>query len=105
MHGNVPYYLVELSNMKARAHIFVSGRVQGVNYRWFASETADALNLTGWARNLPDSRVEAVFEGERENIEKAIVRCKQGPPASRVTDMDVTWENHIEGFSDFEIRH
>lgn len=91
--------------MKARAHLFVSGRVQGVNYRWFTADAADALKLTGWVRNLPDFRVEAMFEGERENIEKAIIICKQGPPASRVTDVDVTWENQIEGFSDFEIRH
>ncbi len=91
--------------MKARAHLFVSGRVQGVSYRWFVSDVAHTLDLDGWVRNLPDSRVEAVFEGAREVIEKAILKCRQGPPASRVSDIDVTWENGIEGLGDFEIRH
>ena len=91
--------------MKARAHLFVSGRVQGVSYRWFVLDVAHTLNLTGWVRNLPDTRVEAVFEGDRETIEKAIMRCRQGSPAARVYDIDVTWENGIEGLTDFEIRH
>ncbi|MGD0282982.1 MAG: acylphosphatase [Dissulfurispiraceae bacterium] len=91
--------------MKARAHLYITGRVQGVSYRWFTSDVAYALKLTGWVRNLPDSGVEAVFEGDREAIEKAIIKCRQGPPASRVSDVDVTWENQLEGFSDFDIRH
>ena len=91
--------------MKARAHLFVSGRVQGVSYRWFVSDVAYTLNLAGWVRNLHDARVEAVFEGNREVIEKAILKCRQGPPGSRVADIDVTWENEIEGLADFEIRH
>ncbi len=91
--------------MKARAHLFVSGRVQGVSYRWFVLDVANTLNLAGWVRNLPDSRVEAVFEGNREAIEKAILKCRQGPPASRVHDIDVTWENGIDGLAVFEIRH
>ncbi|MBF0558667.1 MAG: acylphosphatase [Nitrospirae bacterium] len=91
--------------MKVRAHLYVSGRVQGVNYRWFTSEVAHELTLAGWVRNLPDSRVEAVFEGDRELVDQAIVRCKQGPPASRVTDVDVIWENGVEGLDGFDIRH
>lgn len=91
--------------MKTRVHLYISGRVQGVYYRGFTQEVAESLGLTGWVRNLPDRRVEAVFEGEREAIEKAILKCKQGPPASRITDVDVTWENHKEGFSDFTIRY
>jgi len=91
--------------MKARAHLFISGRVQGVSYRWFVFDVARTLDLAGWVRNLRDSGVEAVFEGNREAIEKAIIQCRQGPPASRVADIDVTWENGIEGFADFEIRH
>ena len=91
--------------MKARAHLFVSGRVQGVSYRWFVLDIANTLNLAGWVKNLPDTRVEAVFEGIREEIEKAILQCRQGPPASRVADIDMTWENGIEGLVDFEIRH
>ena len=91
--------------MKARAHLYISGRVQGVNYRWFTRYVANALGLSGWVRNLPDSRVEAVFEGDREVIEQAILKCRQGSPASHVTDVAVTWENKLEGFIDFELRH
>lgn len=91
--------------MKVRAHLYISGRVQGVYYRAFTQEVADSLGLTGWVRNLPDRKVEAVFEGEKDLIEKAIMKCHQGPPASRVTDIDVTWENQLEDFSDFRIRY
>ena len=91
--------------MKTRAHLFVSGRVQGVSYRWFVSDLAQAMELAGWVKNLPDSRVEAVFEGNREVIEKAIQECRLGPPASRVADIEVMWESGIEGLDDFEIRH
>ncbi len=91
--------------MKVRAHLYISGRVQGVYYRAFTQEVADSLGLTGWVRNLPDRRVEAVFEGEKELIEKAIMRCHQGPPYARVTDIDVAWENQLEDFNDFRIRY
>ena len=91
--------------MNARAHLYISGRVQGVYYRGFTVEVAEALGLKGWVRNQPDRRVEAVFEGDRDLIEKAIIKCKQGPPASRVTDIDVTWEDRLEGFKEFDIRY
>lgn len=91
--------------MKARAHLYISGMVQGVFYRAFTQEVAISLGINGWVRNLPDRRVEAVFEGERELIEKAVAKCKQGPPASIVTSIDITWENQLEDFSDFRIRH
>jgi acylphosphatase len=89
----------------ARAHLYISGRVQGVYYRGFIEEMADSLGLKGWVRNLPDRRVEAVFEGEREVIEKAIKRCHVGPPSSRVTDINVIWDEKTEGFADFRIRY
>jgi len=89
----------------ARAHLYISGRVQGVYYRGFTEELADSLGLKGWVRNLPDRRVEAVFEGERELVEKAIKRCGDGPPASRVTEIDVKWDEKPEGFMDFRIRY
>lgn len=91
--------------MKTRAHLYISGRVQGVYYRAFTQEVADSLGLKGWVRNLPDRRVEAVFEGERDLIEKAILKCKQGPPYANVTNIDVTWESQMEGFSNFSIKH
>jgi acylphosphatase len=91
--------------METRAHIYISGRVQGVWYRAFTQETADSLGLKGWVRNMPDGGVEAVFEGNRELIEEAIKKCYQGPPASRVADIRVVWEDHAEGFDGFSIRY
>lgn len=91
--------------MPSRAHLLISGRVQGVYYRGFTEEVARSLGLKGWVRNLPDRRVEAVFEGERDAVEQAILRCRQGPPAAHVTGMDVTWEEPVEGLKGFEIRY
>ncbi|MBF0505786.1 MAG: acylphosphatase, partial [Nitrospirae bacterium] len=79
--------------MKKRAHLYISGKVQGVSYRWFTRDIAYELKLNGWVRNLPDSRVEAVFEGEKEHIEKAVTECRQGPPGALVRDVEVQWEN------------
>jgi len=91
--------------MRLRAHLFISGRVQGVSYRWFTRDIAYELKLTGWVKNLPDTRVEAVFEGDKESIEKAITICRQGPSGSLVRDVEVIWEEQFEDFGDFEIRH
>lgn len=91
--------------MKARAHLYINGKVQGVYYRAFACDVASSLELKGWARNLQDGRVEIVFEGNKDTIELAIKKCYEGPPASKVTDIDISWENHLEGFNDFMIRY
>lgn len=89
----------------ARAHIVVSGRVQGVFYRGFAEETAAALGLAGWVRNTPDGNVEAVFEGDRASIEKAIRLCYDGPPAARVDNIEVRWEEFKGEFRSFSVRY
>jgi acylphosphatase len=93
-----------MNSMISRAHIFIEGRVQGVFYRSFTQNQALRLGITGWVRNLHDGRVEAVFEGQRELVEQAILSCKGGPPGSRVTDLDVTWETP-SGEKGFEIRY
>ena len=86
----------------ARAHLFIGGRVQGVFYRAFTRSLAHSLGLKGWVRNLYDGRVEAVFEGNKELIEKAIQECYRGPSGSRVTNIEVKWEGvegDLEGFA------
>jgi len=90
---------------KAKAHLFIDGRVQGVFYRGFTQELAESLGLKGWVRNLSDGRVEAVFEGDRDVIESAIRKCYVGPPASRVTNIDIQWETHTGEEKDFSVRH
>jgi acylphosphatase len=74
--------------MKARAHVFVSGRVQGVFFRTETKYKADGYGVKGWVRNLPDGRVEAVFEGEEEAVKALIEFCKRGPQGARVTSVD-----------------
>ncbi|MFN3739861.1 MAG: acylphosphatase [Thermodesulfovibrionales bacterium] len=90
---------------KVRCHIFVAGRVQGVFFRAFTRDVAESLGLKGWVRNLPDGRVEAVFEGSREVIEEALKKIKIGPPASRVENIDINWSELIENIPDFRIRY
>ena len=91
--------------MKARAHVFVSGRVQGVFFRSEARHEARKRGVNGWVRNLPDDKVEAVFEGEEENVKKLLEFCRRGPAGAIVTVTDVTWENYRGEFRDFEIRY
>ncbi len=90
--------------MTSRAHLFIGGRVQGVCYRAFTSDQASRLGLNGWVRNMPDGRVEAVFEGRREVIEQAVIACRQGPSGALVAHMDVTWEP-AAGENGFHIRY
>ena len=89
----------------ARAHLFIDGRVQGVFYRAFTRELAHNLGLDGWVRNLRDNRVEALFEGEKGIIQKAIQACYSGPPGARVTNIDVQWETYTGDEKGFSVRY
>jgi len=91
--------------LKARAHVLVSGRVQGVFFRQETQELAIRLKVTGWIRNTHDGRVEAVFEGEKENVERLVEFCRKGPPYARVTKVEATWENYVGEFQGFRIRY
>jgi len=86
-----------------RAHVWISGRVQGVFFRAHTKEVAEKLGLTGWVRNLPDGRVEAVFEGEEDAVKEAIEWCKRGPPLARVEKVEVRYEDPTGEFRDFRI--
>ncbi|MEW6001396.1 MAG: acylphosphatase [Nitrospirota bacterium] len=90
---------------KARAHLLIDGRVQGVFYRAFTREIAYKLHLKGWVRNLRDGRVEAVFEGEKGDIEQAIKECYTGPPGARVSKIEVTWGTYTGDLSGFDIKY
>jgi len=91
--------------VKARAHVYVSGRVQGVFFRAETVEFAERLGLCGWVRNLWDGRVEALFEGDKEQVEKAVDLCRQGPPGAHVLNLDVKWEDWKGEFQDFKIKY
>ena len=90
---------------KVRAHVFIEGRVQGVFFRANTREEASLLGLTGWVRNCWDGRVEAVFEGEREKVEKVIAWCKKGPPGAMVRDVEINWEQVTGEYDTFSIEY
>jgi len=91
--------------MKSRIHAFVSGRVQGVLFRHETRGTAKSLDIKGWVRNLPDSRVEVVAEGEKDKIDNLLEFLKKGPPAARVDKVDVETEEYKGEFEDFNVRY
>ena len=90
---------------KARAHLIVSGRVQGVCFRAETQKAATVFGLSGWVRNKHDGTVEAVAEGARKDLISLINWCKTGPPLSRVEKVDVTWQDRQGGLSKFEIKY
>jgi acylphosphatase len=87
-----------------RAHVFVSGNVQGVFFRYEARERARSRGLSGWVRNLPDGRVEAVFEGLEDPVEAMVEWCREGPRGAEVTDVEAVAEDP-EGLQGFDVRH
>lgn len=89
--------------MKARLHAYISGRVQGVAFRFFAQHEARGLGLTGWVSNLYDGRVEVVAEGEREQLEQFLAELKKGPRLARVEKVEITWEEFRDEFLEFSV--
>ena len=89
--------------MNTRVHVLISGKVQGVFFRSSTKDMAKKLGLSGWVRNLEDGRVEGVFEGEKEAIEKMLEWCKVGPEYARVTDLEVAMEDYKGEFKEFKL--
>ena len=88
---------------RVRAHVFVSGRVQGVYYRASTRDKAQELGVDGWVCNLSDGRVEAVFEGSQQAVDDMVEWCHTGSRAANVEAVDVTTEQP-EGAEGFEVR-
>ncbi len=82
----------------------VSGRVQGVGFRYFVVQTAQTLGLRGYARNDSTGDVEVVAQGPRPALEHLLVLLRQGPSAARVQDVEATWRTRTEHFSGFHVR-
>ncbi len=91
--------------MQICAHIVLSGRVQGVGFRWFLQRKATELGLTGYVRNRPDGKVEIEVEGAEDDVEEMIASAKRGPTFARVTDIDVEGKDFTGRYSTFEISH
>jgi acylphosphatase len=88
----------------ARAHVHLTGRVQGVGFRYYTADEARRRHLTGWVRNLDSGGVEAVFEGPPLVVDDMLRWCNQGPPGAYVRDMHAAWDEPPEHFIGFEIR-
>jgi acylphosphatase len=86
-----------------RVRVLIGGRVQGVGFRYAAQRAANRLGLTGWVRNLPDGRVEALLEGSPESVETMTDWCRKGPAFSRVLKVEVVPEAGPCQYSDFRI--
>lgn len=89
---------------QVRAHVYVSGLVQGVYFRYSTREEARKLGVHGWVRNTDDERVEAVFEGPRAAVEQMIKWCHQGPRGARVENVAITWEIPTGEYTSFDTR-
>ena len=86
-----------------RARVQVRGRVQGVFFRAEARARAESLGVAGWIRNLPDGRVEAVFEGEDEHVDSMVEWCRRGPAGAEVEEVDVERQEPV-GETGFRVR-
>ena len=88
-----------------RAHVWVKGRVQGVGFRAHVEYGARQIGgLTGWVRNVGWKTVEAIAEGERENVERFIEMMKAGPSVSRVDESKVEWDDVTGEFREFGVK-
>jgi acylphosphatase len=90
---------------KVRAHVVVTGRVQGVFFRVETKHAADGFGITGWVRNKRDGSVEAVFEGEDADVKAALAWCREGPPHARVSHVDVIWQDYTGEFGQFQVTY
>ncbi|MCD6461772.1 MAG: acylphosphatase [Thermoplasmata archaeon] len=93
-----------MSGDVVRIHVWFSGRVQGVWFRKHTCDKARSLGVSGWVRNLPDGRVEAVFEGPRDLVEEVLEYCRSGQPYARVEGVGKV-EESPRGEKGFEIRY
>lgn len=89
---------------KKRAHLLISGRVQGVWYRGSTREQADKLGLTGWVRNCESGQVEVIVEGEDAAIDKLVSWCREGPSMARVTGIRIEFDDYRGEFVGFRVR-
>lgn len=88
-----------------RAHLYVSGIVQGVFFRANTHDVARFLDLTGYVKNLPDGRVDVVAEGPKDKVEQLINWCYKGPPGASVNNVEIYWESATGEFKNFAIQY
>jgi acylphosphatase len=89
---------------RVRAHVWVTGRVQGVGFRAHVEFYAAQIGVTGWVRNVGYDTVEAIAEGTRDEVERFIAMMKQGPRGARVDESRIEWEESTGEFREFEVK-
>lgn len=92
-------------NPAIRARVIVTGYVRGVGFRWFLHKKAEESGTTGYVRNLEDGRVEAVFEGDKNQVDAMISHCRSGPEAAHVTSVQIFWEEPEGKWDELEITY
>jgi acylphosphatase len=90
---------------KNRIHIFISGKVQGVFFRDSVLKLAEKLKVFGWIQNLENGIVEAVFEGDKDNVEKMVKYIRKGPLFAKVKEIDIDEQRYTGEFKDFQIKY
>jgi len=88
-----------------RVHVFVRGRVQGVNFRFASADAARRFGLTGRVRNAEDGAVETVAEGDDDAVERFVEWCRRGPPSARVEDVEVRALGGERRYRDFKVTY
>lgn len=90
---------------KARAHAIITGIVQGVFFRMETQRAAEQHSVDGWVRNRRDGSVEAVFEGEKKQVDAVLDWCREGPERAIVHDVVVDWQEYTGEYGGFEITY
>ena len=93
--------MVETKNVRVR--LFVDGIVQGVGFRHATKTRAERFGIRGFIKNLSEGGVEVLFEGEQGAVDRMIEFCKIGPFGSKVTKVEIRWEEYVDEFKDFRI--
>lgn len=93
-----------MESNRERAHVYVSGNVQGVFFRDSTRQKAEELGLVGWVKNTPEGRVEAVFEGPTEDVRKMVDWCENGPSQADVEDVEAEYGEAEGEPESFEVR-
>ena len=92
-------------DQNVRAHVIISGRVQGVFFRAETQKAARRIGVTGWVRNRPDGTVEAVFEGHAPRVDDVLDWCWNGSPMSKVSEVRVDWETYAGEYDTFSVTY
>jgi len=88
-----------------KLHLTISGNVQGVFYRDFVRREAEKLDIKGYVKNLRDSNVEIVAEGNDDNLQKFLTACKKGPLMAFVKNVEVKEAEATNEFEEFDVRY